>query len=313
MNQFQQRTSVGIESVKPAEAFSEMRCFVERACNRLPTSGCAAIQVYLEHRGTHEAAIRQDLLPLFVYHAVVGQDYRAAIPLASAWALSLAASHTMNRIQDTEQNRQQSLAEMNQAAVALGIADIALANLEVEVDTLRDILDAMGRTTALAANAQSWELQQGRTWTRRQYLGYVASKSASIIATGAWMGGRLATDDGRTLQMLKEFGLALGMAMQIADDCLDLVPDLMSGTHTLPVIEGLLMEHHPDHALLKRLINRPALGREEAEAAAALLEEMGAVNASRRVVQAYQAQAAAIFGLFPAMEHYFGSAYHAPG
>ncbi len=101
-----------------------------------------------------------------------------------------------------------------------------------------------------------------RIWSEAEYFRNVAGKAAAIISTGVWMGGRLATTDAKTLDLLKEFGLALGMANQISDDSLDLTDDLAQGTYTLPVIKGLAMTEHPDHPILKQLTSQSSLGKE---------------------------------------------------
>ncbi len=254
---------------------------------------------YLGKRRLHPGARKQDLLPLLVYASLGGQDPAKAFPLAACWTLYLAASHMLDQAQDNQEPSD------GVGIFALGLANITLAELDSDRDTLSDIVDALGRVTAMGISAQVSEKTRSQQWSRHEYFQYVSSKAAAIIATGAWIGGRLASEDDETLAVLKEFGLALGMAMQLSDDCLDLVEDLTNGTFTLPVIEGLAMEGHPDQPLLQQLLRSGPLTMPQAEAAAALLEQMGTVTLTRRMARAFQVQAAAAFEVLPELATYF--------
>jgi len=282
----------------------ELRIFVDALLSDF--SGSGSVSVYFTKRAQHEPAVRQDLLPLLVYEAVSQGGYSNAIPLAASWALCLAASHLLDDAQDN--GRFQCV---NDGVMALGAANVALAQLDTDEDALRDILDAIGRVAALGANAQSDELQHGRTWSKSGYFRNVMGKAAAIIATGVWIGGRLATENGETLALLKEFGLALGMAIQISDDCLDLADDLANGVYTLPVIEGLAMREHPDYPALKRLVSQTPLPESDVQTVVDILDNMGAVDACNHMVRAYQVQATAVFNIAPGLETYFAD-YVAP-
>lgn len=285
-------------------AHGELRAFVDVLLSELPESG--AVSEYFVKRARHEQAVKQDLLPLLVYQAVGNRAHSKAMPLVAAWALYLAASHLLDEAQDN--GRFQAV---NDGVIALGLANVALAQLDVDEDTLRDILDAVGRVAVLGANAQSDELEHGRIRSRTDYFRNIIGKAASIIATGVWIGGRMATGDSETLSLLKEFGLALGITIQISDDCLDLAEDLANGTYTLPVIEGLSMTAHPEYLRLKRLIDGTSLQEGAAEEVVQVLERMGAIDACRRMARAYQAQVAAVFEPLPGLATYFAD-YVAP-
>lgn len=259
-----------------------------------------SISAYFAGRAQHEAAVKQDLLPLLVYEALGAKEQDRVMPLVTAWALHLAAAHLVDSAQD--QGRMESV---HHSLLALGAAGVAMAGLDVVEDTLRDLLEAMGQVAMLAAEAQREEWKRGGVWNKEAYFRAIAGKSAAIIAAGAWLGGRLVTSEAAILDALQEFGLALGMAIQISDDCLDLVEDLQNGTHTLPVIEGLALKEHKSHAALVQLVNQPRLSSAEAQHAADILTDMGVMLSCQRVIRAYQVQAAAAFVPFPGLEVYF--------
>jgi Polyprenyl synthetase len=280
--------------------YKELCSFVDALLSNFP--GSESVSVYFAKRSRHKPSIRQDLMPLLVYKAVGGQVDISTMPLAASWALNLAASHFLDDAQDNGRFQ-----NVNDGVMALGAANVALAQLDTDEDTLRDILDAIGRVAALGANAQNDELRNGRIWSQADYFRNVAGKAAAIIATGVWMGGRLATNETETLNLLKEFGLALGMANQISDDCLDLIEDLTQGTYTLPVIKGLAMTEHADHPTLKQLIDQSSLGERDVKAIVDILTSMGAIDDCKRIVRAYQVQAAALFKILPGLEAYFAN------
>jgi len=190
---------------------------------------------------------------------------------------------------------------------------MALADMEVSGSTLSDILYAMGQVTVLGCQSQAEELTHRQLWSREQYFKYIAGKSAAIIATGAWLGGRLATDGESVLSALKSFGLMLGMAMQIGDDCQDLEEDLEQGLYTLPVIEAVAMDTHPRQAELQALLEQPTLSLVDRRKISALLHEMEAIAICQRLIQVYQAQAASVFTILPNLALYFNSYVDAEG
>lgn len=276
----------------------ELRDFVDALRADFPEG--AEISEYFGKRARYEQAIKQDLLPLLVYLAVSGQAYSKALPLAAAWALYLAAAHFLDEAQDS--GRFQAV---NDGVTTLGMANVALAQLEVNEDGLRDILDAVGRAAALGANAQSGDLRRGSIRSRTDYYRNIIGKAASIIATGVWIGGRMATDQSDRLTLLKEFGLALGMTIQISDDCLDLAEDLANGIYTLPVIEGLSMTAHPEYPALSEFLAQKPLRASDVEEVIHILDGMGAISVCRRMARVYQAQVKAVFELLPGLATYF--------
>jgi octaprenyl-diphosphate synthase len=84
-------------------------------------------------------------------------------------------------------------------------------------------------------------------WTEERYFQVIADKTASLYAAACRLGAHYAGADGTRCRMLEEFGLELGIAFQIVDDCLDLDgdetvvgkslgTDLQKGKLTLPLL-----------------------------------------------------------------------------
>jgi len=107
-------------------------------------------------------------------------------------------------------------------------------------------------------------------WTEPRYFQVIAEKTASLYAAACRLGGHYARGPEGRLRALEEYGLELGIAFQIVDDCLDLDgdervvgkslgTDLAKGKITLPLL--YLMQRSPEEA--ERL--RAVLGKTEAE------------------------------------------------
>jgi octaprenyl-diphosphate synthase len=107
-------------------------------------------------------------------------------------------------------------------------------------------------------------------WTEPRYFQVIAEKTASLYAAACRLGGHYAGGTEGRLRALEEYGLELGIAFQIVDDCLDLDgdervvgkslgTDLAKGKITLPLL-WLLQRSAPDAERL-----RAVLGKTEAE------------------------------------------------
>ncbi|MEO6596976.1 MAG: polyprenyl synthetase family protein, partial [Planctomycetota bacterium] len=113
-------------------------------------------------------------------------------------------------------------------------------------------------------------------WTEPRYFTVIAEKTASLYAAACRLGAHYSIGLERSggtearLRALEEYGLELGIAFQIVDDCLDLDgdervvgkslgTDLSKGKITLPLL--YLMQRSPEEA--ERL--RTVLGKTEAE------------------------------------------------
>lgn len=252
---------------------------------------------YLAIRTQSDAEIKQDLLPLLVYFSCGGDNDAQAVAIATIWTLYLAAAHFFDEFQDKHH-----YASVNTGIAALGAANLALAAIEADTDTLQDILDALGRVTVISANAQNVEANSSQQWSKQQYLTNLTGKSASIIATGVWLGGRLAKADSETLAALRQFGIALGLHLQLSDDLADIEEDILHGVFTLPVLEGLANTGHTQHRKLERLLSSSSPNYRKIYS---LLMQMGAIERTQRLIRAYQLQVASFFERYPNLEPYF--------
>jgi octaprenyl-diphosphate synthase len=147
--------------------------------------------------------------------------------------------------------------------------------------------------------------------TRAEYFRILEMKTAELFALscelGAWSNGASAT----RRQALRRYGLALGTAYQIYDDCLDLFgseslvgkslgTDLAGGKVTLPLLVALERAEGADRQDLEAAIQQwepRSLPR-----VLALLERYDALDASRQVIDQHLQDARSQLAVLPDSE-----------
>ncbi len=101
--------------------------------------------------------------------------------------------------------------------------------------------------------------------TRAEYLRVIEMKTAELFALACEMGALFSEAPSPILQALRRYGMTLGTAYQIYDDCLDLFgsesaagkslgTDLTKGKVTLPILVALERSSQEDRATLESLL-----------------------------------------------------------
>ncbi|MBK8935313.1 MAG: polyprenyl synthetase family protein [Chloroflexi bacterium] len=94
--------------------------------------------------------------------------------------------------------------------------------------------------------------------TLDQYFNQVVSKSGMVFASVTLAGARLGSKDKNILSALFDYGMGIGIGIQIKDDCYDLSKnDLAAGMHTLPLIHALSLDVDPRRDELQTLLKAP--------------------------------------------------------
>ncbi len=132
------------------------------------------------------------------------------------------------------------------------------------------ILSAFSRTTRMMCEGEIAQLPNAYNFeiTEEEYLSIIKRKSAYLISDCYAVGGMLGRSTDKRISRLKAYGLNLGLAFQIVDDCLDLVgdegdlgktigQDMDKGKLTLPIITLL---KNANKKYRRRLIELIALG-----------------------------------------------------
>lgn len=153
----------------------------------------------------------------------------------------------------------------------------------------------IGRKVAMAANevCTGEIIQTQRRFdmqlSREDYFDIIRKKTAALFAAAMELGARLNGQDAATCEALYDFGLEIGTAYQIYDDCVDLIgdeqefgktlrTDLNKGKLTLPILNLLGSSNERQREKLNRLL----LQREpiDISALANIADYVGAIEAS---------------------------------
>jgi heptaprenyl diphosphate synthase len=167
----------------------------------------------------------------------------------------------------------------NTVAILTGDYLFARAS-EISTDLGTDICALLARTIATLCDGQIREVEAaGRVdQTEDAYMEIIRRKTGALIATSCRLGGMLSDAPAEDVDVLDEFGEALGLAFQLSDDIMDVTAterelekepgqDLREGVFTLPVLHAL--NRDPDGDELRALL---ASGRAERDGLARSLE-----------------------------------------
>jgi heptaprenyl diphosphate synthase len=143
------------------------------------------------------------------------------------------------------------------------------------------------------------------------YLGVLADKTGSLIATSAELGARFAGVDVELIDSLRTYGEQIGVAFQISDDLLDIASetgqsgktpgtDLREGVQTLPVLYALRGAGE-SAARLAVLVSKPITDDAEHAEALELLRASDALDQARETMLAYADAARATLAALPAV------------
>ena len=141
------------------------------------------------------------------------------------------------------------------------------------------------------------------------YLGVLADKTGSLIATAAWYGATFGGCDDRTRDTLTAYAEKLGVVFQLADDLLDVSSDasdsgktpgtdLREGKATLPVLYARASTDPADERL-RGLLAGPISDPREVAEAVRLLREHPAMEQARRHTRQVAGEARALLAGLP--------------
>jgi RNA polymerase sigma factor (sigma-70 family) len=161
-----------------------------------------------------------------------------------------------------------------------------------------DVCRAVAAATKVVCTGEIIQTQ-GSTrldMTREEYFRILRMKTAELFALSCELGARFAGGGPEEQQALRDYGVALGTAYQIYDDCVDLFgdevragkslgTDLLGGKLTLPLLVGLERAQGAERRRLERILThwKPEL----LEDLRALLRQTDALAESTAVIANY--------------------------
>jgi heptaprenyl diphosphate synthase len=139
----------------------------------------------------------------------------------------------------------------NTVAILTGDFLFAKAS-EISSELGTDVTRLLARTIAILSDGQIREVDASGRLDQSEdaYMEIIRRKTATLIATSCRLGGMLSDAPSETVDILDDFGLALGMAFQLSDDIMDVTSteeelrkepgqDMREGVYTLPVLYAL--------------------------------------------------------------------------
>jgi heptaprenyl diphosphate synthase len=197
----------------------------------------------------------------------------------------------------------------NTVAILTGDYLFARAS-EISTELGTDICALLARTIATLCDGQIREVEAaGRTdQSERAYMEIIRRKTGALIATSCRLGGMLSDAPAESLDVLEEFGEALGMAFQLSDDIMDVTAtelelgkepgvDMREGVYTLPVLYAL--DGGDEREELARLLAPGAPEGERLDRALEIVRAVKSLSRAREAVAAEVDRATELAGRLP--------------
>lgn len=186
--------------------------------------------------------------------------------------------------------------------------------LMVETGSLR-VLDILANASATIAEGEVLQMTaaQDLATTEDVYLQVVRGKTAALFSAATEAGGVIAGANATQVQALFDYGDALGIAFQIADDLLDyqgdsaatgknVGDDFRERKLTLPVIKAVADATDEERAFWKRTIEKGDQREGDLEEAMAILNRHEALERTRDDAMAWANRAKEAMGKLPEHE-----------
>ncbi|SDG72378.1 polyprenyl synthetase family protein [Alloyangia pacifica] len=186
--------------------------------------------------------------------------------------------------------------------------------LMTEPGNLR-VLEILSNAAATIAEGEVLQLTAAQDLSTDEdiYLQVVRGKTAALFSAATEVGGVIAGSDPAQVQALFDYGDALGIAFQIADDLLDYMgdssatgknvgDDFRERKLTLPVIKAVAAADEEERAFWQRTIEKGKQEEGDLEHALKLLNKHGALEATREDALGWSEKAKASMAQLPQSE-----------
>ena len=183
--------------------------------------------------------------------------------------------------------------------------------LMVETGSIR-VLDILANASATIAEGEVLQLSASQDLRTGEdtYLKIVRGKTAALFSAATEVGGVIAGQSEDVVQALFDYGDALGVAFQIADDLLDyqgdsgatgknVGDDFRERKLTLPVIKAVAAADAEERAFWSRTIEKGKQEEGDLSHAISLLKKHGTLEATRQDANAWAGKAKDALSVLP--------------
>jgi octaprenyl-diphosphate synthase len=195
----------------------------------------------------------------------------------------------------------------NEIAVLVGDCLFAHALTLAAGFPTTEVCRAVAKATNTVCSGEILQTNQRHNFSlkRADYIKALEMKTGELFALSCELGASLAGGNSAESSALRAYGMALGTAYQLYDDCLDLYgsesaigktlgTDLSTGKLTLPILIILEKGTESDREMLQNAVE--SLEVNDLEKIFELLHKYHALSDTRRVVNQYIKQAQQILG-----------------
>ena len=200
----------------------------------------------------------------------------------------------------------------NKSSVLVGDSLFARSfQLMVETGSIR-VLDILANASATIAEGEVLQLSASQDLRTGEdtYLKIVRGKTAALFSAATEVGGVIAGQSEDVVQALFDYGDALGIAFQIADDLLDyqgdsgatgknVGDDFRERKLTLPVIKAVAAADAEERAFWSRTIEKGKQEEGDLSHAISLLNKHGTLEATRQDANAWAGKAKDALSVLP--------------
>ena len=186
--------------------------------------------------------------------------------------------------------------------------------LMVETDSMR-ALGILAEASRVISEGEVLQLTRAHDLNLDQatYLQIISAKTAELFAAAAEAGAVGAGADPAAIKVLRDYGMALGIAFQLADDALDYGAtaealgknagdDFNEGKATLPLLLAVARTRGREEAFWERTVTKGERTPEDFTRARELIIGSGAIGATLDLAGDYADQAKAALSVLPASD-----------
>ncbi len=238
--------------------------------------------------------------PLFLLISakLSGYEGENAVPLAAIMEFIHTATLLHDDVVDNAHMRRGKEAANviwgNSAAVLVGDFLFSKSFKLLTAHGNMEILRAVSSATTSIAEGEVLQLVKtcDLDITEDEYLKVVINKTAMLLSAPCEVGGLLGGLDEKRVAVLKQFGMDIGVAFQIVDDCLDYIADetafgkkigtdLSEGKITMPLIHVLANCTGDERARISQIVNGEELGEGDLKFVLGLISGYDAIAVSK--------------------------------
>ena len=191
------------------------------------------------------------------------------------------------------------------AMLAVGFEVLAMSQ-DIDQSYLRDLVLTLSSMVRRVAEGQQRDIgfeTRDDEVTEVEYLEMIQGKTAVMFETCGRVGALLSGADNTIVDIMTEWGLALGMCFQLMDDLIDVCSDsetlgkpagsdVAQGKRTLMVIHALNQPEQPAKSELLAALGKGDLADEEMiKTAISALSKLGSISHARSLAEQYHAKA----------------------